>query len=440
MPYGPVLWGPFVLAQQLRFDLRVVTIVGELFAPAWCGAAVVVAASRRRWGAAASWLSVMGALLVALDVQRFTLIGHTPVYWPWLLLFAVMVVSGRWTGAACLLGVLVAARTTMVAVIPVFLMAAWRADRRRLSSTLLALTLTICAALAPFVLWDYRAVWDSMILSYPRVMRAAVWPVLARPGMETIGVTEWLLEHRRESLVAPVQIVVMFAAYVAAWVAIVRWRRPLPWMALALFTFSMTTLYPVQYLYYDVLLLLVSAALAEMLAFPQAGPAVTTWTLSLIVPAFVVWVTLRIVAAPFPQVVVGDRSAARHLLNGFAAGEFVGTRHFAWIVGNEARIVLPRSSASAADIVLSTESPFDGHQPPQRMTAVLNGALVAETTIPAGWHQIRIPTPRRAWWIGFNELRLSFSSTLSPRDVGVGDDSRALALAISRIDVFERRQ
>src|SRR5207237_203008 len=81
--------------------------------------------------------------------------------------------------------------------------------------------------------WDSRGIWDSMVLSYPRVMAAAVWPVLARPGQETIGLTEWLLEHHRESLVVPLQAIAMLGVYAAAWAALARRQRALPWMALA---------------------------------------------------------------------------------------------------------------------------------------------------------------------------------------------------------------
>ena len=52
-----------------------------------------------------------------------------------------------------------------------------------------------------------------MVLSYPRVMKAAVWPVLARRGIETVGSRNGLLEQHRESLVMPVQVVVMIGVY-----------------------------------------------------------------------------------------------------------------------------------------------------------------------------------------------------------------------------------
>jgi hypothetical protein len=48
LSYGPLLWGPFVAAQLLRMDMRVVTVVGELFVPLWCGMAMTLEAARGR--------------------------------------------------------------------------------------------------------------------------------------------------------------------------------------------------------------------------------------------------------------------------------------------------------------------------------------------------------------------------------------------------------
>jgi hypothetical protein len=434
MPYGPALWGPFLVPQLLRLDFRVVTIIGELFVPVWCGVAAVAESARGRIAGPASWLAVLAALVLAFDVQGFTLIGHTPVYWPLLPLFAVTVGGRRWVQAGCLLGVLVVARTTMVVLIPTLLMAVWAADRRRIPAVLVVLMITIAVALAPFIVWDYRAIWDGMVLSYPRVMKAAVWPVLVRSGIETVGLTEWLLERHLEWLVVPAQVTVMTAVYGATWPAIRRGLRPLPWMALALLAFSMTTLYPVQYLYYDVLLLLVSGAMTETLEAGPARMAARPWFVSLTALVVLVFATMRTVMSPFPSVAAGDPD--RPLRAGFARSESDGQRQFSWIVGNEAKIILPRSSAMAATIVLTAQSPpFDGEHPPQRVTAILNGKMLAETTIPDGWHETRFTAPRQAWWIGFNELQLVFSSTVSPREVGAGDDPRRLALGVSRVDV-----
>jgi hypothetical protein len=439
MPYGPALWGPFVIPQLLRLDFRVITTVGELFVPIWCGVAAIIEAARGRITAAMPWLALLAALVLALDVQRFTLLAHTPVYWPLFLPLAVMLRQRRWTASAVLLGLLVAARQTMVSTIPVFVIGVWLTDRRSTFKTVTVLMLTIALIFLPFLAWDARAVWQSMVLSYPHVMRSAVWPVLAKPGLETIGVTEWLIERHVQWLVTPVQIAALCGVYAAAWVAIKRAWQPLSWMALALFAFSMTTLYPVHYLYYDVLLLLACGRLAGTFDLAPAAVTPKTWVLSLAAATMLVLAAVRAVAPPLPSVAAGQPSNDRPLRTGFAVSESDGSRDFAWIVGNEARIALPRSSASAADIVLVAQSPLGENQPPQRMSAILNGALLAETTVPAGWQEIRIAAPRPAWWIGFNELQLHFASTLSPREVGSGNDPRHLALGLSRVDLVSRQ-
>jgi hypothetical protein len=117
-----------------------------------------------------------------------------------------------------------------------------------------------------------------------------------------------------------------------------------------------------------------------------------------------------------------------------------GQRRFSWIVGHDATIVLPRRSADAAVIVLTVQSPFGATGASQSVTAILNGSVLAHTTIPAGWREIRLTAPRSTWWVGFNQLHLVCSSTVSPRDVGAGDDPRELALAVSRVEVVPLKE
>jgi hypothetical protein len=440
MPYGPGLWGPFLVAQFFRLDFRFLTIAGELFVPVWCGAAAAIEWMRGRAAVAIAWLALTAALVTALDVQGFTLIGHTPVYWPLFPLFAIAIARSRWTLAACLLGLLVLARTTMVAIVPVFLLGAWIADRRRFYAAVGVLLATIGAGVLPFVVWDFHGVWDNMVLSYPRVMREAVWPVLARPGIETIGVTEWLIERHHEGLVTPVQLVAMLVAYVAAWQAMQRGAAALPWMALALFTFSMTTLYPVHYLYYDVLLLLVCSALAAIPGSDPGGVGGTEWLLSFSAVIVVIAIAATAQLSSWPLASSGDASSSAMMGSGFAMTEREGQRPFKWIVGHEATLVLPRRSAKAAAIVVTAESPFGPTEAPQTVTAILNGTVLGHTTVEAGWREIPFAAPRSTWWIGFNQLRLVFSSTVSPRAAGAGDDTRELALAVSSVAVTARTE
>jgi len=437
MPYGPMLWGPYLAAQLWHIDLRLVAIVGELTVPAWCGAVAALEAARGRALSAASWLLVATAILSMLDVQGFTLIGHTPVYWPLFPLFAIAIARERWIAAAVVLGLLVAARTTMVAMVPVFVIAVWRADRSRVWLALVAMAAACAITLAPFALANPRSVWDQMVASYPRIMREAVWPVLAKPGLETIGVTEWLIERGRDALIVPVQIGALLAVYAAAWIAIARGRRPLPWMALALFVFSMTTLYTVHYLYYDVLLLFACGAIAE--AWPRTdGRLALAWGGTIAAAAILVFACMRLIASPAPDMIVGAASSDRLLRLGFSGVEHDGGRGFAWITGHEAHIALPRSSSADADLVLIGESALPASGPPQRVTALVNGVLAANTDVPAGRTAIRVAVPHRAWWCGFNDVQLVFTSTLSPHDAGAGEDRRPLAMAIDRVTVAPR--
>ena len=440
MPYGPGLWAPFLAAQLLRLDFRFLTIAGELFVPLWCGVAAALESARGRTAAAAAWLALLAALAMVFDLQGFTLIGHTPVYWPLLPLLAAASRQSRWTATACLLGILVLARTTWLSVVPVFLIGVWIADRRTFPRVLIVLAGTITVAMVPFLLWDWRAVWDNMVLSYPRVMRESVWPVLARSGIETIGLTEWLLERHRETLVVPAQLLVMTGVYLAAWQAIRRGAALLPWMALGLFAFSMTTLYPVHYLYYDVLLLLISGAIVSALGSGPVRMAARPWVGSLAALAIVIVATTGLLLAPFPIAAASDEPAGASLRSGFAMSESDGEKRFAWIVGHEATIVLPRRSAQPAEIVLTVQSAIEDANAPQTVTAILNGTLLGHLPVPPGWREVRFIAPRSAWWIGFNQLHLDLSSTVTPSLIGAGNDSRALALAVSRVAVSPRQE
>ena len=112
-----------------------------------------------------------------------------------------------------------------------------------------------------------------------------------------------------------------------------------------------------------------------------------------------------------------------------------GRQRFSWMVGHDATIVLPRRSAQTRRSSSTVQSAIDNPDAPQSVTAILNGAVLGHVTVPAGWREIRFAAPRSTWWIGFNQLHLVCSSTESPRAAGAGEDSRDLALAISRVSV-----
>jgi hypothetical protein len=407
LSYGPLLWGPFVVAQLLQMDMRVVTIVGELFVPIWCGVAMTVEAARGRLFSAAAWGVLFVIVLVSLDVPDYTLMGHTPVYWPLLPLFAALVTRRQWLWAAVALGLPVADRSTMVALVPVLLIAVWANDRRRALPAFAIVSATVLLLLSPFLIWDAYAIWDGMVATYPRVMKQVVWTSTGTGATDTLGLTGWLLAHRLERFVEPSQLLAMPIVYGLAWFPILRGARSLPWMGLALLVFSMTSLWPVFYIYYDVLFLFVSAALAETLA---ERLRLKTWLLSLAAAVILVVSVLGFKATPDPKFAQGSAIAAKVFRQGPSA------------------IPLPRRSASSAEIVIACEPSLRPGEEENVVTALLNGKPLWSARLVNGPQEIRFAAPSSAWRIGYNRLELKSAT----------HDSQLPPLVITRVIVVPR--
>ncbi len=420
LPYGPMLWAPFVIPQVLHVDLRAVTVMGELFVPACCGLVAAIEAGRSRGLSACLWIILAAALAFNPDLMIFTAGGHTPSYWPLLPLFAALVAAERWPSAAFALALLVAGRSTMVALVPVFAIAVWHRGRHQALSACAIGLATLVALLVPFALWDLHAFWYGMVASYPRVIKQVVWPSNDGGAVHTIGITGWLLAHHLERYVEATQIAALLFVYALAWRALRRGARPLAWMGLALLTFSLTTLWPVFYIYFDVLLLLVSAAIAETLGAVRPRVLAGAWSIVLAGLALTVATLLGASASSYPSIDLGSPDGTRALYRGFSEAENDGARRFVRARALTATLVLPRRSAAPADIVVTGEPLVAPGGPPQAVTATLNGSMLGTGFANAGWQPLRFHAPRSAWQIGSNELQLSFSEA---------------AFAVSRVDV-----
>lgn len=407
LSYGPLLWGPFVAAQLLRMDMRVVTIAGELFVPLWCGIAITVEVARSRWMAAAAWGALFALVLVGFDVSDYTLMGHTPVYWPLLPIFAAIVTRPHWRWAAFALGLLIVARSTMVVLAPILLMAVWVNNRRIWLPVFAVLFATVLGLLMPFLIWDAHAIWDGMVATYPRVMKQVVWTSAGTGATDTVGLTGWLLAHRLERFVEPSQMIAMALVYGLSWRPIRRGARPLPWMGLALLVFSMTSLWPVFYIYYDVLLLFVSAALAEAL---DNRLNLKSWVLSLAATVVLVVAIVGIKAKPSPE---------------FVRGSAVGARVFEH---SPSVLPVPRRSVSAADIVIACQLSRTPDGDTEMVTAYLNGRPLWTARVLEGPQEIRFVAPSSAWRIGHNRLELKSAR----------QDLPPPALLITRVAVIPR--
>ena len=80
-----------------------------------------------------------------------------PAYWPLLALLAWLVAGERWDGAALVTGLLIVARTTMVSMAPVLMIAVWYRARPRFARTTALLAAAFVLPFLPFAIWDWPA-------------------------------------------------------------------------------------------------------------------------------------------------------------------------------------------------------------------------------------------------------------------------------------------
>lgn len=275
--YGPMLWLPYVIPHWLQIDLRVLTLPCQLTIPAVFGLAGIIQVARGRWLPAASLLALAWTIAFEPNLLAFHAIGHTQVYWPLLLIFALLLAADDWTACSLLMALLVAARSTMVSMVPVFFLTL-RARRELTLRRTLLFAGTLVIMFGPFLVIDPCGLVDAMYGSYMRVVKGWVWH--STPwAVEAFGITGMLLGHGLERYVEAVQLVALAAVYVAAWFRIRAGARPEPWLVLALLTFSMTTLWSVIYIYFDVWLFAAAALMAT--AWPNTR---RRWVLIGVVP------------------------------------------------------------------------------------------------------------------------------------------------------------
>ena len=431
LSYGPVLWGPFVLPIVLHADMRILTLV--CFGSA--GGALVflaaAAAGRREWIGSAAVAVLAIALMAQPDIRGFFPTGHTLVYWPLLLLLCVALAVDRWLLAAVILGLLVAARTTMIGMVPVFLIAAHH--RRTLSwRVAAALALAALGPFLPFIAVDPQSVQYSMYGAYQKTIKGFVWSQ-TQWVQQTFGVTGSLLRHGLQRYVEPVQIVSLLAVCALAWRALRRGARPEPWMALGLLVFCMTTYWPVTYLYFDVWVFLIGAFALRV--SPPAARLARIGAAAAIVFGIAAAATLAAGSAlrgTF-DLDVGTPDAAAMTGGGFGQdrSEVEDGRTFVWVEGTTARVRAPHAGLSAATITIEVRPAGDGSPPRQQMRLSLNGHTVGTAvTLEPGWQAVSFPVPANRWNYGFNLLAMEFSRTF-----GEPGTDRPLSAAIDRITI-----
>jgi hypothetical protein len=337
---------------------------------------------------------MLGAIGLNGSLVEFTSVAHTPVYWPFLALFVWLTARERWYPAALLLGLLVVARLTMIAVVPVLLMAVWQMDRRRFVGVGMLVALAVAVPFLPFAIRDPQALAYGLYGSYQRVIKTTVWPDATVP--HTIGLTGVLLTNHLHRFVEAAQAGVMAIVYAAIWMLLRRGRAPVGLMGMALLAFSMTALWPVTYFYFDVFLMFAAGVLIDM---PSLDARLSA---SSLVRSWAAMVTVAVVlVAGFGTVMLRLRATATPMVT--------------WRDGPRlATIPLVRRTISPAIVDVRVDGAVVGSQ---RMNVSLNGQPLDAVTLDSGVVHVMLAIPESRWQIGANTLELSPETPLTFRDV-----------------------
>ena len=132
---------------------------------------------------------------------------------------------------------------------------------------------------------------------------------------------------------------------------------------------------------------------------------------------------------------MGTTAARRYLYAGFSNDEREGDVTFSWINGTRAELLVPRRSRRDAIIDLVCEPHLPAAGASQQLSASLNGTVIGTVTVTDGWQHVQLQAPGRAWQIGVNRLTLSLASAVSPKELGLSEDTRRLSLAVDRLTV-----
>jgi hypothetical protein len=405
----------------LRTDARIIAFPGLMFVPVACALCASDQSFAGRLASAAAWTALLAVLALNEPLGLYASRAPMPVYWPLLALLAWFVARGWWARAALAAAVPLVAGPGMIAFVPIVLMAAWRDSRR---SFITSLALFAAAGTAPLL----RGGADGHALQ----MSAGG----THDASEIIGLTGLFIRTGWSSAVLPVHLLSMIGIYVAAWFALGRGRRPLPWMGLAFLTTVATTPHPSSDSYFDLFVFFLFAALAET-RWAETRHTARLWMVTLAGAALIggalFWTQIPLET----DIDVGSPGDRVLLYSGFAGDESAG-RTFAWVVGRSAEVLVPRRSRSAADLVIVCEPHLPTRDSAQQMSVALNGTVLGTVDLHEGWQTVTLPAPPAAWLVGVNSLRLSFTNATSPLDAGTSDDSRKLSVAFDRISVRAR--
>jgi hypothetical protein len=270
LTYLPALWVPMTPAHWFGLDLRLVQ------AAVACAVGAVIASAR--WGGGGALgnsvsvrLGLGAAFLLCPATLAFVAIGHTALYWFYLVGLLAALAGGRWFLAGLCAGLCAAARQTMwPALLPVALLA-WRGPgppgRWRFclgAAVALGGGAAFIAAAPAFALWDNLRWYAALD---PWADPARRWWILANPGLGSV-----LYPLGLPGLVAPVGLAALALALAHAWRNVTDAATAIRAVGLALLAVTLAVPAPFRYEFIPVALVVIAAALTTTVTGRAPAP------------------------------------------------------------------------------------------------------------------------------------------------------------------------
>jgi hypothetical protein len=113
----------------------------------------------------------------------------------------------------------------------------------------------------------------------------------------------------------------------------------------------------------------------------------------------------------------------------------VSGRVYRWTSSPDAVVILRLDHALPLHLSLNAEPLIRPNQPASAIAISVNGfALGAKTLVP-DWRSYEWDVPASSWHSGLNEIVIHSPAVVKPAEAGLGQDTRALGLAVSGLQL-----
>lgn len=135
---------------------------------------------------------------------------------------------------------------------------------------------------------------------------------------------------------------------------------------------------------------------------------------------------------------IGTEADRRFLAGGWGDPESDGSRPFRWSLGDESLLLAPLRQRAPYTLRIEAQPFRRPEGAPQTLTIELNGTVVAEASMQSGFGTYEIALEPAQLRAGVNDLRFRYGFATSPRDLGLSDDPRPLAVRFLRVELLRR--